>query len=36
MRATMALQQGLAAEPVTVGDAVTVSWQPNACILLRQ
>jgi spermidine/putrescine ABC transporter ATP-binding subunit len=36
MRATMALQQGLAAEPATVGDAVTVSWQPNACILLRQ
>jgi putrescine transport system ATP-binding protein len=36
MRATMALQEGLAAELVTVGDAVTVSWQPNACILLRQ
>jgi spermidine/putrescine ABC transporter ATP-binding subunit len=36
MRATTALQQGLAAEPVTVGDTVTLSWQPNASIILRQ
>ena len=36
MRATTALQQGLAAEPVTVGESVTLSWQPNASIMLRQ
>jgi ABC-type Fe3+/spermidine/putrescine transport system ATPase subunit len=36
MRATTVLQQGLAGEPVAVGDSVTLSWQPNASILLRQ
>ena len=36
MRATTALQQGLAAEAVTVGESVTLSWQPNASIMLRQ
>ena len=36
MRATTALRQGLAAEPITVGDVVTLSWQPTASILLCQ
>ncbi|HEY7579642.1 MAG TPA: ABC transporter ATP-binding protein [Acetobacteraceae bacterium] len=36
MRATTALRQGLNAERLGVGDAVTLSWQPDACIVLGQ
>jgi ABC-type Fe3+/spermidine/putrescine transport system ATPase subunit len=36
MRATTALRQGLNAERVGVGDTVTLSWQPDACIVLCQ
>ncbi len=36
LRATTALQQGLGADPVSVGDAVTLAWQPAACIVLRR
>jgi spermidine/putrescine ABC transporter ATP-binding subunit len=36
MRATTALSQGLSAEQVKVGEAVTLSWQPQAGIVLRE
>jgi spermidine/putrescine ABC transporter ATP-binding subunit len=36
MRATTALQQGLGADPVAVGDAVTLSWLPDASTVLCQ
>jgi ABC-type Fe3+/spermidine/putrescine transport system ATPase subunit len=36
VRATTALRQGLNAERVRVGDSVTLSWQADACILLRE
>jgi spermidine/putrescine ABC transporter ATP-binding subunit len=34
VRATTALRQGLTGEQASVGDAVTLSWYPDACILL--
>jgi putrescine transport system ATP-binding protein len=36
LRATAALRQGLNAVQVEIGDAVTLSWQPDACIVLAQ
>ena len=36
LRATAALRQGLNAVQADVGDAVTLSWQPDACIVLTQ
>ncbi len=36
MRATAALREGLRAEQAAVGDVVTLSWQPDACIVLRE
>jgi putrescine transport system ATP-binding protein len=36
LRATAALRQGLNAAQVDIGDAVTLSWQPDACIVLAQ
>jgi len=36
VRATTALRQGLNAEQADVGDTVTLSWQPDACIMLKQ
>jgi putrescine transport system ATP-binding protein len=36
LRATAALRQGLNAVQVEIGDAVMLSWQPNACIVLAQ
>jgi spermidine/putrescine ABC transporter ATP-binding subunit len=36
LRATTALRQGLNAEQAWVGDTVTLSWQPDACIVLRR
>ena len=36
LRATAALRQGLNAVQVDIGDAVTLSWQPDACIVLAQ
>lgn len=35
LRATRSLQDGLAAGALDVGEPVTVSWQPDASILLR-
>jgi spermidine/putrescine ABC transporter ATP-binding subunit len=35
MRATLALREGLAAATLGIGERVTLSWQPDACILLR-
>jgi spermidine/putrescine ABC transporter ATP-binding subunit len=34
VRATTALRQGLTDEQANVGDAVTLSWHPDACIVL--
>jgi spermidine/putrescine ABC transporter ATP-binding subunit len=34
MRATRSLRDGFAAAEAAVGDRVTLSWQPDACILL--
>jgi spermidine/putrescine ABC transporter ATP-binding subunit len=34
MRATRSLRDGFAATEAAVGDRVTLSWQPDACILL--
>ena len=34
--APAALRQGLNAVQVEIGDAVTLSWQPDACIVLAQ
>jgi spermidine/putrescine ABC transporter ATP-binding subunit len=34
MRATRALHDGLVAAEAAIGDCVTLSWQPDACILL--
>ena len=36
LRATAALGQGLSAEQPAVGEAVTLSWQPDACIVLTR
>jgi spermidine/putrescine ABC transporter ATP-binding subunit len=36
LRVSQALQDGLAARPPAVGESVTLSWQPDACILLAQ
>ncbi|HEX4171560.1 MAG TPA: ABC transporter ATP-binding protein [Acetobacteraceae bacterium] len=36
MRATTALRQGLDAERVEVGGPVTLSWHPDACIVLQE
>lgn len=36
MRATTALRQGLDAERVQIGDPVTLSWRPDAGIVLRE
>jgi putrescine transport system ATP-binding protein len=36
MRATTALWRGLNAERLGVGEAVTLSWHSDACIVLRQ
>ena len=35
VRATQALREGLAAGALGIGERVTLSWQPDACILLR-
>jgi ABC-type Fe3+/spermidine/putrescine transport system ATPase subunit len=35
MRASQSLHNGLAAGALDIGETVTVSWQPDACILLR-
>ena len=35
MRASQSLHDGLAAGALAVGEPVTLSWQPDACILLR-
>jgi putrescine transport system ATP-binding protein len=34
MRATQSLRDGLRAEQIAVGTQVTLSWQPDACIVL--
>ena len=34
VRATTALRQGLTDDEARVGDAVTLSWHPDACIVL--
>jgi spermidine/putrescine ABC transporter ATP-binding subunit len=34
MRATQSLRDGLAAEQIEIGARVTLSWQPDACIVL--
>jgi spermidine/putrescine ABC transporter ATP-binding subunit len=34
MRATQSLRDGFAAMEAAIGDKVTLSWQPDACILL--
>jgi spermidine/putrescine ABC transporter ATP-binding subunit len=36
VRATTALPQGLNAEQVKIGDPVTLSWEPGACIVLTE
>ena len=36
VRATQALREGLAAGVLGIGERVTLSWQPDACILLRE
>ena len=36
LRVTQALHDGLAAVPAAVGGTVTLSWQPDACIVLRE
>jgi len=36
LRATQALHDGLGAVQPTVGEAVTLSWHPDACILLPE
>ena len=36
LRATTVLRHGLHAETADIGDAVTLSWQPDACIVLPQ
>ncbi len=36
LRATETLRNGLNAETINVGDSVTLSWQPDACILLAE
>jgi ABC-type Fe3+/spermidine/putrescine transport system ATPase subunit len=35
MRASQSLHDGLAAGALDLGEPVTVSWQSDACILLR-
>ena len=34
MRATQSLRDGLGAEQIEIGAHVTLSWQPDACIVL--
>ena len=34
MRATRSLRDGTGAPEAAIGDTVTLSWQPDACILL--
>jgi spermidine/putrescine ABC transporter ATP-binding subunit len=36
LRVTQALHDGLAAVQPAMGEAVTLSWQPDACIVLRE
>jgi hypothetical protein len=36
LRATQALRDGLCAAQPAIGETVTLSWQPDACIVLRQ
>ena len=36
VRTTTALRQGLSADRVEIGNPVTLSWDPDACIILRQ
>jgi spermidine/putrescine ABC transporter ATP-binding subunit len=36
LRVTQALHDGLAAVQPALGEAVTLSWQPDACIVLRE
>jgi putrescine transport system ATP-binding protein len=36
LRATQALRDGLGAAQPAIGETVTLSWQPDACIVLRQ
>ena len=36
LRATVALGQGLSAAQARIGDTVTLSWEPDACIVLNQ
>jgi spermidine/putrescine ABC transporter ATP-binding subunit len=36
VRATQALHDGLAGVQAAIGDTVTLSWQPDACIVLRE
>jgi spermidine/putrescine ABC transporter ATP-binding subunit len=36
LRVTQALHDGLAAVQAAPGDTVTLSWQPDACIVLRE
>jgi ABC-type Fe3+/spermidine/putrescine transport system ATPase subunit len=35
LRTSQSLHDGLAAGALTTGESVSVSWQPDACILLR-
>jgi ABC-type Fe3+/spermidine/putrescine transport system ATPase subunit len=35
LRTSQSLHDGLAAGALTAGESVSVSWQPDACILLR-
>ena len=36
MRVTQALHDGLGAAQPAIGETVTLSWQPDACIVLRE
>ena len=36
LRTTAALRDGLGTQQIEVGETVTLSWQPDACILLAQ
>ena len=36
LRVTQALHDGLGAAQPAIGETVTLSWQPDACIVLRE
>jgi putrescine transport system ATP-binding protein len=36
LRSTGTLRDGLGAQQVAIGDSITLSWQPDACIVLTQ